>query len=174
MHSGDLKRRENILVANNRDPPLFGVLLATLTQLDHALEQLDRSVGNNRSRKRGAPLLVFLVHLLDSNLGRDLFDARAHSLPRAAIAEPAQRHIVRRAHGESLERVGGSAEADGGGEVAVLVGSGELAPEGHDSGAVMLDGVVQGDETVSVFSEQGWLVVVDLELDGGGIGQQRA
>ena len=58
-------------------------------------EQLDRSTAKNRSRKRDAPLLALLVHLLDRSLIRDRLDALAHSLPRAALA---QRH-------ESLQRV---------------------------------------------------------------------
>jgi len=171
VNSGEFQRMHLVLVTNHRDHPLLGILLA---QLDHALEQLDRSIVNNRSRKLGAPLLVLLVELVDRSLGRDRLDALARRVPRVALAEHEQRYVVHKACSERLEGGGGSADTDEAGEVAVLVGSGELAPEGHDSGAVMLDGVVQGDETVSVFSEQGWLVVVDLELDGGGIGQQRA
>jgi len=117
--SGETERGASLLVANP-DVPLLGVLLA---QLDHALEQLDRSIGN-RSRKRGAPRLVLLVELVDHLLGRARLDARAHS--------------------ESFQSVGGSTEADEAGEVAVFVGDGELAHEGHGSGAVVgLEGEAQ-------------------------------
>jgi len=48
--NGEIQRIASALVANLHDLPLLGVLLA---QLDHALEQHHRSVGNNCSRKRG-------------------------------------------------------------------------------------------------------------------------
>jgi len=105
----------------------------------------------------GAPLLVLLVELVDRSLVRDRLNARAHRLPRVAMAGYEQWHVVRRAHSESLERVGGSAEADEAGEVAVPVGSGELAQEVRDSGALVdLDDAVQGSEAASVFGGQGW------------------
>ena len=167
VHSG--KRTAALLVANRHDPLLLlGVLLA---QLDHALEQLDRSVGNNRSRKRGALLLVLLVYLFDRSLGWDLLDARGHRIPRLEVAEHAQRHVVRRAHSESLEGGGGTAEADEAGEVAVLAGSGELAQKAQDNGALAAqDGAVQGSAALLAFGEQGGGVVTDQELDDDGIG----
>ena len=123
---------------------------------------------------RGAPLLFLLVHLLDSSLGRDLLDARASGLPRVALAEHGQRQVVRRAHSESFQSIGGSTEAGEAGEVAVLVGSGELAHEGHDSGALAaIDGVVKRKLVVVVLGQQGWRVVTDQERGGGGIGVHR-
>jgi len=84
--------------------------------------------------------------------GRDRLHARALSLPQAAPAEHEQRHYVRRAHSESFQSLGNSAEADEGGEVAVLVGSDELAYEDHDNGTLVgLDGAVQGSDAVRLF-----------------------
>jgi len=134
VHSGERQSTAALPVADVHDVPLLGVLLA---QLDHALEQLDRTIRNKRTRKRGAPLRFLLVHLLDRSLGGDRLDALARNLLRVALAEHEQRHVVRSAHSESLEIVGGSAEADEGREVAVLVGSDELAQEVRDSVALV-------------------------------------
>ena len=60
------------------------------------------------------------------------------------------------------------AEGDGG-----AAGGGELAQEGHDGGALVGLGAVQGNVAVLVFDEQGRAVVTDQELGGGGIGVVR-
>ena len=103
-------------------------------------------------------------------MGWERLDALARNLPRVALAEQEQRHVVRRAHSEGLEGWGGAAEGDERGEVAVLVGDGELVQERRDSGVVVAkDSTVEGSNAVAVLSEQGWVVVTDQELDGGGI-----
>ena len=126
---------------------------------------------NDKSKETVYPCNHFDGKLMARVQSRDRLDALAHSLPRATLAEHEQRHVVRGAHSERLEGRGGAAEGDEAGEVAVLVGSGDLAQKVRDSGALVeLDGVVQRNAVDVGLGEQGWVVVADQELGGSVIG----